>query len=85
MALVELQHDLTVVHADGRAVHEGQVIDDGGQADVVQHQAEIIGRDDRADAIFYRRKVLAGLLDAGPWRRADMKLDQPAIDGREEI
>src|SRR4029077_4781673 len=53
--------------------------------DVVDDQRALVRRDDLADLILDSLEDLLGLLDAGAGRGADVKLDLPAINEREEV
>ena len=85
MAGLERDEHFAVERADGGGVGEGEVDAADGQADVVEHEVEFVGRDDLADDVLDLGKAAFGFLDAGAARRADVEAELAGIDLREEV
>jgi hypothetical protein len=83
--ILERHQDHAVIDADRRAVGEGQIIEADRQADIVDDQLALLRRDDLADLVLDSLEDLLGLLDARAGRGADVQLDLPGIDDREEV
>ena len=85
MAFLERHQDHAVVHADGRAVGEGEIVGPRRQSDVVDDQLAVALGDDFADLVLDGLEDALGRLDARAGRGADMELDLAAVDQRKEV
>src|ERR1700761_7807651 len=85
MAFLERDQDLAVIVGDEGAIAEGEIVVAGRQADIVQHQAEILVGNRVADLVLDRGKGLFGGLDALPGPGADMERELACVDLREVI
>ena len=85
MIFSKLDLDNAIIDANGAAVRKGQVVEPLRQADIVENELQILGRDDRPDLVLDLLKDLFGALDAGARRRPDMQLNEAGVDARKEI
>ena len=85
VAVLQRHQDHAVIDADGRAVGEREIVGARRQADIVDDQIALALRNDFADLVLDRLEDVFGGLDPGAGRRADVKLDLPAVDGRKEV
>ena len=85
MAFLQRHQDDAVIDADGGAVGERQIIGPRRQSDIVHDQIALALGNDFADLVFHLLKNLLRGLDPRSGRRADMKLNLPAIDRRKEV
>ena len=81
MAVLQRHQDHAVIDADRRAVGEGEIVGARRQADVVDDQLAVAARGSTSRILSSTAwKMLLGRLDARAGRRADMELDQAAVD-----
>ncbi len=85
MLLVERDQDLAVHRADGGGIAEGDVDTAIGQADVVEHHADLVVADELADGRFDLGEVFLGGLDARTWRGTDVQAHLASVDLGEEV
>jgi hypothetical protein len=81
----ERHEDFPIGRPNGGAVAVGEVHTPHRQPDVVEHQRDLLGRDDPSNAGFHRAEDLVRLLDAGAGWCADMETELPGIHLREEV
>ena len=62
MAVLERDQDLAVVDPDGRAVGESEIVGALGQADVVDDESQVMGRDHAADLVLHRLTIAIQIL-----------------------
>ena len=72
MPIVERDQDLPVVHTDCGSIHESEIIDARGKADIIENEAKIAPGDLAPDLVLDVLEILLGALDPGSRRRADM-------------
>ncbi len=85
VSFFERDKDLPVVDADRRPVREGQVIDPGGQSDIVKNEPKILAGNFASDFIFDGLEDLLRALDPRSGRGADMQLNEAGVDLRKEV
>jgi hypothetical protein len=85
VALFERDQDRTVVDVDGGAVGESEVVWPLRHADVVDDEVAVTGRNDLADRVLDLLEDALSGVDAGRRRGANVELDLPTVDGREEV
>lgn len=81
---VQRDEDLAVRRPERHAVREGE-IDGRRLPDVVEHQRDLVPRDEATDRRFHVRKHLFGLLDPRAGRRPHVKPELPGVHGRKEV
>ena len=85
VAVLQLHLDHAVIGPDGRAVGKGEIIGPRRKPDIVDDEAALVFGNDLPDLVLDRLEDPLGGFDAGAGRCADMELDQPAVDEREEV
>ena len=83
--LREVDEDVGIARAHRRRGAVREVDAAVGQTEVVDDGGDLARLDDLADRLFHLIAQNGGFLDARAGGRAQMQLDLPAVDGREEI
>ena len=78
MIFVQRDQDIAVLRAHAAGIEIGAVGAADRQADIVDDRAQLVGRDDLADAALDMVEQGRGFFDAGADRRADMQEISPA-------
>ena len=85
VAFLELDLDDAVVDPDRRAVGKCQIVGSRRQSDIVDNEAALLFGNDLADLVLDGLEDRLRAFDAGPGRRANVKLDLAAVDQREKV
>ena len=83
--LFQRDQNLAVHRTDGRGVAERDVDAAVGQADIVEHDLDLIVADDLADRRLDLGEIALGLLEPAARGRADVQAHLPGVDLRKEV